>query len=259
MNKTVACSGIYSSFSIHRSALRIVSGLIALAVACMPAHAQKYCMLLGWLMWILSAVAVQPAFAQREAPAQKDYPTRVIRIVVPYGPGADPDVVGRTIAEKRAASLGHNIVHDNRGGGGGVLGTALVAKAAPDGYMLLLNVAAYAALPFMGAGRLRVLGITADKRWKKIPDVPTLAEAGVKDYKYDGWYGLWFPAGTLGAYVNRIQSEVVKALEDPLVKQRLDDQGLEGVGSTPQAFAKVIEDEFALNKKLTASMGIVPQ
>jgi tripartite-type tricarboxylate transporter receptor subunit TctC len=52
---------------------------------------------------------------------------------------------------------------------------------------------------------------------------------------------------------------VVKALNDPGVKQRLDDQGLEGVGSTPQEFAKVIEDEFALNKKLTASMGIAPQ
>ena len=111
----------------------------------------------------------------------------------------------------------------------------------------------------MGAGRLRVLGITADKRWKKMPDVPTLAEAGAKGYKYDGWYGLWFPAGTPAAYVNRIQSEVVKALSDPVVKQRLDDQGLEGVGSTPQDFAKVIEDEFALNKKLTASMGIAPQ
>jgi tripartite-type tricarboxylate transporter receptor subunit TctC len=325
---------------------------------------------LCWSMWMLAALVVQPSFAQREAPAAKDYPTRVIRIVVPYGAGAGPDVVGRTIAEKMAASLGHNIVLDNRGGGGGVLGTALVAKAAPDGYTLLLNVAAYAtypyffknlaydpwkdlipvtlmarnvgyvlvvnpslparsvrdlvalakanprklnyadaglgsvsqmaaelfaytsnikltpvhytgvpamltdiisgqvemgfpaapsALPFMGAGRLRVLGITADKRWKKMPDVPTLAEAGVKGYKYDGWYGLWFPAGTPAAYVNRIQSEVVKALNDPGVKQRLDDQGLEGVGSTPQEFAKVIEDEFALNKKLTASMGIAPQ
>ena len=92
-----------------------------------------------------------------------------------------------------------------------------------------------------------------------MPDVPTLAESGVTGYKYDGWYGLWFPAGTPGAYVSRIHSEVVKALSDPVVKQRLDDQGLYGVGSTPQEFAKVIEDEFALNKKLTASMGIVPQ
>jgi tripartite-type tricarboxylate transporter receptor subunit TctC len=319
---------------------------------------------------VLVSASVQSSFAQRDASAAKDYPSRVIRIVVPYGPGAGPDVVGRTIAEKMAPSLGQNIVFDNRGGGGGVIGTALVAKAAPDGYTLLLNVAAYAtypyffknlsydpwkdlipvtlmaknvgyvlvvnpslparssrelialakanprklnyadaglgsvsqmaaelfaysssikltavhytgvpamlsdiisgqvelgfpaapsALPFIGAGRLRVLGITADKRWKKMPDVPTLSEAGVKGYKYDGWYGLWFPAGTPGVYVNRIQSEVLKAVHDPVVRQRLEEQGLEGIGSTAPEFAKIIEDEFALNKKLTASMGIVPQ
>jgi tripartite-type tricarboxylate transporter receptor subunit TctC len=72
----------------------------------MPAHAQKYCKLLCWLMWVLSPVVVQPVFAQREAPAPKDYPTRVIRTVVPYAPGAGPDVVGCTIAEKMAASMG---------------------------------------------------------------------------------------------------------------------------------------------------------
>ena len=67
------------------------------------------------------------------------------------------------------------------------------------------------------------------------------------------------PAGTPGAYVNRIQSEVARAVKDPVVRQRLEEQGLEGVGSTTEEFAKVIEDEFALNRKLTAIMGIVPQ
>src|SRR4051812_36883826 len=89
---------------------------------------------LVWFFGITAALVAQACFGQREAPVSKDYPSRVIRIVVPYGAGAGPDVVGRTIAEKMATSLGHNIVFDNRGGGGGVLGTALVAKAAPDGY-----------------------------------------------------------------------------------------------------------------------------
>ena len=92
-----------------------------------------------------------------------------------------------------------------------------------------------------------------------MPEVPTLAEAGVKGYRYEGWYGLWFPAGTPAVYVNRIQGEAVKALNDPVIRQRLDDQGLIPVGSTPEEFAKMLEEEFALNKKLTASMGIVPQ
>ena len=60
--------------------------------------------------------------------------------------------------------------------------------------------------------------------------------------------------------MSRIQGEVAKAIHDPAVKlQRFDDQGLEGVGSTPEELARVIDEEFALNKKLTALMKIVPQ
>jgi tripartite-type tricarboxylate transporter receptor subunit TctC len=173
-----------------------------------------------WLALFL-AIAAPSSFAQRAAPAAKDYPARVIRIVVPYGAGAGPDVVGRII------ELGF--------------------PAAPS------------ALPFIGAGRLRVLGITAEKRWNKMPEVPTLDEAGVKGYRFVGWYGFWFPAGTPGAYVSRIQAEVARAVKDPVVRQRLEEQGLEGVGSTTEEFAKAIEDEFVLNKKLTSIMGIVPQ
>jgi tripartite-type tricarboxylate transporter receptor subunit TctC len=318
-----------------------------------------------------AAAAAQPAFAQRAAAlAAKDYPTKFIRIVIPYGAGAGPDVVGRIIADKIGPSLGQNIVLENRGGSGGALGTELVARAAPDGYTLLLQTASYAgypyffknlaydpwkdlvpvtllarnigyvlavnpslpvksvtelialakanpgklnygtagvgsimqmaaelfahmsaikltpvhytgvpaaltdvisgqielgfaaapsALPFFNSGRLRVLGITAEKRWSKMPNVPTLDEAGVKGYKFIGWYGFWFPAGTPREYVNRIQSEVAKAVKDPAVRLRFDEQGLEGMGSTTEEFAKVIEEEFALNKKLTAVMGIVPQ
>jgi tripartite-type tricarboxylate transporter receptor subunit TctC len=317
---------------------------------------------------VLLTAAMQSTFAA--APAAKDYPSKVIRIVVPYGPGAGPDVVGRLIAEKMGPSLGANLVFENRGGGGGMLGTEVVAKSAPDGYTLLLQTAAYAtypyffknlpydsakdlipvtlaaknvgyvlvvnpslparnvrelvamakanpsklnygtagvgsvmqmaaelfaymaeikltpvhytgvpaalsdtisgqiemgfpaapsALPFMQAGRLRVLAITADTRWKKMADTPTLAEAGIKGYKYVGWYGFWLPAGTPAEYVARIQAEVAKAVRDPQLRQRLEEQGLEGVGSSPQEFAKIIDEEFALNKKLTAAMKIVPQ
>ena len=320
---------------------------------------------------VLAAAAAQPALAQRAAVAAKDYPAKVIRVIVPYAAGGGPDVVIRTIAEKIGPSLGQNIVIENRGGGGGMLGTAIVAKSAPDGYTLLLQLtgayasypyffknlaydptkdlmpvtlvaknvgyvltvnpslparsvkelialakanpqklnyaaagvgsvmqmaaelfaymtavkltpvhytgipaaltdvisgqvelgfpAAPSALPFTHSGRLRVLGITGEKRWSKMPDVPTLNEAGVKGYRFIGSYGLWFPAWTPAEYVSRIQSEVAKAVHDSAVRQRFDDQGLEGVGSTTEELAKVIEEAFALNKKLTAVMGIVPQ
>ena len=81
----------------------------------------------------------------------------------------------------------------------------------------------------------------------------------MKGYRYIGWYGLWFPAGTPTVYIGRIQTEVAKAVRDPAAKRQLEDQGLEGAGSTPEELAKITDEEFSLNKKLTATMGIIPQ
>ncbi|MDB5923084.1 MAG: hypothetical protein JWN13_2020 [Betaproteobacteria bacterium] len=108
MNKTVACSGVYSSFSIRRSALRIVSGLFALAVACMPVYAQKY-------------------------------PAKPVRVVVPYAPGGPLDDVARYLGQKLTARWGQPVLVDNRGGSGGAVGADLVAKAPADGTTLLLG------------------------------------------------------------------------------------------------------------------------
>jgi tripartite-type tricarboxylate transporter receptor subunit TctC len=87
--------------------------------------------------------------------AAEPYPSRPIRLVVPYPPGGGTDIVGRILGDKLHASLGQPIVIENRGGAGGVLGTALAAKAAPDGYTLLLvptshviNPSIYATLPY---------------------------------------------------------------------------------------------------------------
>ena len=89
------------------------------------------------------------------ADAVEAFPNRPIRLVVPYPPGGGTDIVGRVLGEKLGASLGRPIVVDNRGGAGGVLGTEIVAKAAPDGYTLLLvptshviNPSIYAKLPY---------------------------------------------------------------------------------------------------------------
>jgi tripartite-type tricarboxylate transporter receptor subunit TctC len=89
------------------------------------------------------------------AGAAESYPIRPIRLVVPYPPGGGTDIVGRILGDKLHASLGQPIVIDNRGGAGGVLGTELAAKAAPDGYTLLLvptshviNPSIHAKLPY---------------------------------------------------------------------------------------------------------------
>ena len=326
-------------------------------------HIKKSVICALTLLWAGSTVA-QPT------PDANRYPIKPIRMVIPYAAGGPPDAVARIIADKVSQGWGQNFVFDNRGGGGGVIGANIVAKAAPDGYTVLLHTAAYASMPYfykqlpydplrdlipvtlvaknvgyallvnpklpvknvkelvalaqaspgklnfgspgigsvghlaaelfasaakikmthvpytgipamitdiisgqidigfpaavaatglVSAGRLQVLGITGEKRWEKLPTVPTLDEAGLKGFKFVSWYGLWFPAGTPAAYVQRMRDDVAAAMKDPAVRRRLDEQGLEGIGSTPQELARTVTDEMAMNKELTARIGIVAQ
>ncbi|MFM9881428.1 MAG: Bug family tripartite tricarboxylate transporter substrate binding protein [Burkholderiales bacterium] len=99
------------------------------------------------------------------------------------------------------------------------------------------------ALPFVKDGRLRALGVTADKRSPLAPDVPTLDELGFKGYDVNPWFGLAAPAGTPRPIIDRLHAEFVKALKDPAVVKRLADQGIDTVGNTPAEFAKFIETE----------------
>jgi len=100
---------------------------------------------------LLGGAAIMPALARADDP----FPTRPIRLVVPYPPGGGTDIVGRVLGQKLHESLGQPVVIDNRGGAGGTIGTALAAKSAPDGYTLLLvptshviNPSIYARLPY---------------------------------------------------------------------------------------------------------------
>jgi tripartite-type tricarboxylate transporter receptor subunit TctC len=93
------------------------------------------------------------------------------------------------------------------------------------------------------AGKVRVLALTGAKRWKGLPDVPTMQEAGFEGYNLINWFGLWLPAGAPPELVKRIHGEVLKALADPDVKSQFDTQGLEGVGMPPAQFAQFVEKE----------------
>lgn len=264
--------------------------------------------------------------------AQDYYPNRHVTIIVPQAAGGGTDIISRIIADKLSSQLGQPFVIDNRAGAGTVIGTALAAKAAPDGYTLLTGLNANMAVapslhkdlsydpvrdftpvgmlaefpfvldvsnnfpahsvkelialakskpgkinyatagngsgahqatallelmtgikmthvPYRGAvdayvdvvpgrtpvfldnlagalgqirgGNLRVLAVTGKERSPLLPDVPTVAEAGVPGYEYTVWFGLWAPKDTPKAIVERLYAEVQKALADPEVKRKI--------------------------------------
>ena len=326
-----------------------------------------------WLFLFLTLALATPMQGAEQRPAAapaRDYPSKTIRLVVPYPSGGGLDDVGRNLILKLIPLVGQNIVLDNRGGAGGVIGSEMVARAAPDGYTLLLNSsshisvpffiksvpydpvrdfmpvtlvaksvghvlvvnvslparsvkefialakahpgklnygsagngnvlhlageifsrlagvkmvhvpykgvanamtdliggqievcfpAASTALPFIQAGRVRALVTTGTHRWSQLPEVPTMEELGFKGAKFYAWYGLWVPLNTPAAYVTYLQSEIAKAAKDTDLRHRYEQLGLEPVGSTAQEFEQTINEDFAFYKKLTASMGVVPQ
>ena len=282
-------------------------------------------------------------------------PTRPVRMIVPFPPGGAVDVVARIVASRLPERLGQQLVVDNRGGANAIIGTEIAAKAAPDGYTLLIvpighsitpsvvkklpydtlkdfaaiglvgngayvlvvnnsvpakSVSAFVALAksrpgqlnyaytghgnathlagelfkvlagvdmvgivykgggpsltdliggqisafFSGvssgsaqirAGKIRALGVTTLRRSAALPDVPTIAEAGVPGYEVDGWYGLVAPASTPPAIIRRFNSDLAAVLTASEVKERLLTSGIDARASTPAAFHQLIERDIA--------------
>ncbi|HYC46891.1 MAG TPA: tripartite tricarboxylate transporter substrate binding protein [Burkholderiales bacterium] len=99
------------------------------------------------------------------------------------------------------------------------------------------------ALPHVKQGRLRAYAVTTAKRAGPLPEVPTLAEAGVPDYEYATWYGLFAPAGTPQSVVDKVHKAAVDALRSPAVLKVYAQQGLNAIPTTPQEFARYIAGE----------------
>ena len=115
----------------------------------------------------------------------------------------------------------------------------------------------FAALPTVAenirAGRLRAIALTTPKRFRGLPDVPTIAESGYPGYDFSSWFGVLAPAGTPQPIIARLQGEIVKALKDPGVQQRLE--YYEIFGSTPEEFASFIRKEIEKTAKIISASG----
>ena len=308
----------------------------------------------------LASACLHPAFTAAQ-PGGK-----VIRIVVPFAAGGAREVLARTFYSELGAALGQTAIIENRPGAGGAIGTASVARAAPDGqtlifaasshnltallgaspaydpirdfaavanigmqsYVLMTSAAvpartvaefvAYAranpgklnyasaghgssthlamayfaslarlemvhipfkstqdanndvlaarshalivpnvgAIPFVRDQRIRLLGVTSKRRSGFLPGVPAISET-LPAYEFDSWFGLLAPAGTPKTVIERINAQVAKLLKDPAILQRLASQGVEPRPLSPEAFDRLVREDYEEMAKLVKTIGRV--
>jgi tripartite-type tricarboxylate transporter receptor subunit TctC len=302
--------------------------------------------------------------------AQTGYPTKPIRLVVPFVPGGSTDLIARIMGQKLDEALGQQVVVENRAGAGGNIGVEYVAKSAPDGYTLvfghigtfgfgpslyqklpydpvkdfapitlfamvpnmlvvhpalpartvkelialakarpgqmnygssgngsashlateyfkLLSKTDITAIPYKGtgplvtdliagqtsltitgvpplypfvqSGRLRGIAVGSVKRLALMPDLPTIAEAGVPGYESSTWFGPLAPAKTPREIVVRLNAELLKILQRPDIKARFASEGAEGLGSTPEEFGAYIKSEIDRWGKVIKAAGVRPE
>jgi len=133
-------------------------------------------------------------------------------------------------------------------------GPALVALM--SGEVDMGTMAVPGAIPIVRANKLRPLAVLSERREPALPEVPTMKESGVDDFVVPIWYGILAPAGTPREIVNRLNSEIHKALASADLKQRLANSGVEPLVSTPEQFAEFIKSEIVRYAKVIKDAGI---
>ena len=124
------------------------------------------------------------------------------------------------------------------------------------GQVPLLWVSIPAAAQFVKTGKLRALAVSTVKRSAAFPDVPTLQEAGIKDFEVDSWYAMFVPAKTPRAIIDKLNKALNTVVAEPAIREKLLAQGAEGVGGTPEALAAVVAAELPRWAKLAKDANI---
>ncbi|HZF75910.1 MAG TPA: tripartite tricarboxylate transporter substrate binding protein [Acetobacteraceae bacterium] len=314
------------------------------------------------LLGATGLIALGPRIA-----AAQGFPSRPVRVVVPFAAGGLTDVVARIVMEHMAATLGRPMVIENQGGAGSTIGAATVARAAPDGHTIMVGSVGHAAMdalypnfsfspvrdftpvalltrqpfvvavhpgvpardvpsflawlrqrggeanfgtagigatshlsaelirklagvaftvvpyrgtpqavsdltagrvdfmvdsqtllaPLMAEGRVRGIAVTTAARSSMLPDLPTLAEAGVLGYEASAWQAVYAPAGTPPAVVRTLSDAAARAIRDPTVARRLAEAGVDTVADpSPEAAARHLEEEVRKWGELVRALGL---
>jgi tripartite-type tricarboxylate transporter receptor subunit TctC len=141
-------------------------------------------------------------------------------------------------AELFKAGTGTDIVHIPYKGGAPAIADVMGGQVP----IFFSNMSS--SLPHVKSGRVRALAVTGSKRSANVPELPTIAESGVPGYEVYEWNGLFAPAGTPPAVINRLQSEIAKIMQAPDVKEKLAALGAEAVANTPQEAAVFLKAEI---------------
>jgi tripartite-type tricarboxylate transporter receptor subunit TctC len=115
------------------------------------------------------------------------------------------------------------------------------------------------ALPFIQSGQIKALGIATPKRVSQLPDVPTMAEAGMPDYKYDSWFAIMAPAGTPAPIIKKISEDIASILKTPEMQARWQTLGAIPITSTPAELDAIIRSDAERYGKILQAAGVTPQ
>ena len=135
--------------------------------------------------------------------------------------------------------------------GAGPAAVDVIAGQIPVYFMNALQ-----AVPHLKSGRVRGLGVTTDTRFSAMPEIPTIAEAGVPGYAMSNWYGLLVPAGTPQTSIAKLHGEVTRILTLPELKERLTREGADIIASRPDQFAAFLRLEMDKAAKIVKASGM---
>ena len=202
----------------------------------------------------VSLVAITPNILV----ANPSIPVKTVRELIAYAkakpgtlnfPSAGVGSSSHLAGEMLKSLAGISMVHIPFKGGG----PALVAVIAGEVQIMFATMPA--AMPHVKSGKVKPVAVTTSKRSQAMPDLPTIAESGVKGYEAATWYGLLAPARTPPAIITRLHGDTVKILAGP-TRQRLEVQGFEPEGGTPAEFAAYIKTEIVKWAKVIKDAGI---